>query len=242
MTEQDVFKALQTYFRSDAGFVLLPQVGNSTGTRHRRTADAVAMQTWPSRGLYLHGIEIKTRRSDWVREMKYPEKAEVIARFCHFWWVAGGTKQIVRPSEIPDSWGYLYLDKNNNVHLGKKAVQQEPATPTHGFMAAVLRQASRVVTPQAEIDDAFKSGVVVGNKEAKDIYAYRLDSAEKAIAEFRKASGIDILREYHLPADIGTAVRVVLDNKHDHVEMRLKALQCSLTSILNDVNTLIGDK
>ena len=42
---------------------------------------------WPSRGLYLHGFEIKVHRNDWLRELKNPAKAEEIAGYCHFWWV-----------------------------------------------------------------------------------------------------------------------------------------------------------
>ena len=46
------------------------EVGDATGGGHTRWADAVAMSLWPSRGLHLHGFEIKASRSDWVKELK----------------------------------------------------------------------------------------------------------------------------------------------------------------------------
>lgn len=47
-----------------------------------RSADAIAFGTWPSRGLSITGFEYKSYRGDWLNELKKPEKAESIARFC----------------------------------------------------------------------------------------------------------------------------------------------------------------
>jgi hypothetical protein len=44
------------------------EVANATGANGSRYADAVAMSLYPSRGLELHGFEVKKSRWDWVRE------------------------------------------------------------------------------------------------------------------------------------------------------------------------------
>src|SRR5688572_18266988 len=68
-----------------SAYAFLPQLRNGTGFGRTRTADAVAMSLWPSRGIYLHGFEIKVGRGDWLSELRQPEKAEEIARFCKYW-------------------------------------------------------------------------------------------------------------------------------------------------------------
>src|SRR4051812_18306594 len=59
-------------------YVLLEQVRGATGITEGadRSADAIAMSVWPSRGLELHGFEVKVSRGDWLRELREPAKAE----------------------------------------------------------------------------------------------------------------------------------------------------------------------
>ena len=57
MNEGGVFEALKTRYNSPE-YCLLPQVRNSTGYSSKvRTADAIAMSLWPSRGLTLTGFK-----------------------------------------------------------------------------------------------------------------------------------------------------------------------------------------
>jgi hypothetical protein len=85
-------------------------VGNGTGQTQkvRRWADMVVMETWPSRGLTIHGLEIKTDRRDWQRELAQPDKAAEMARFCDCWSIAA-PKGVVLEGEIPDGWGWYEL-------------------------------------------------------------------------------------------------------------------------------------
>src|SRR5512137_2876743 len=80
VTEATVYAAIQRMFKAPA-FILLAGVRNQTGyTRRVRTADALAVSVFPSRGLYAVGFEIKTDRGDWRRELADPEKSEEIMR------------------------------------------------------------------------------------------------------------------------------------------------------------------
>ncbi len=78
-------------------YAIFFEVANGTGATCRRYADAVAMGLFPSRGLELHGIECKSVRSDWLRELTEPAKAEEgWYPFCDRWWVAATSAEIVR--------------------------------------------------------------------------------------------------------------------------------------------------
>lgn len=121
-------------------WALFFEVANGTGSAIRRYADAVAMNLFPSRGLEVHGVEIKVSRSDWTRELKNPEKAEQIWRFCDRWWVAAPAG-IVRDEELPPTWGLLELKDG--------ALRQKAAAPglvaeplSRPFVAALLRRAA----------------------------------------------------------------------------------------------------
>src|SRR5271154_3135095 len=98
------FPYLQRKF-PPAEYALLPEVSDQAGGRNR-SADAVAMNTWPSRGLEVHGVEIKSYRSDWIKELKNPAKAENIFKYCDRWWLCAATEGVVKENEVPETWGF----------------------------------------------------------------------------------------------------------------------------------------
>ncbi len=55
---------------SEPEWAILFEVGDATGARHTRFADAVVMSLWPSRGLTVTGMEIKVSRSDGTRNVR----------------------------------------------------------------------------------------------------------------------------------------------------------------------------
>lgn len=105
------------------------------GTRY---ADAVAVHLWASRGHEVVGYEVKVSRSDWLRELKQPEKAEPVMRYCDRWFVVT-EKDCVRPGELPINWGHME-------RRGTRLVQVVPAprlTPeplTRAFFASLMRR------------------------------------------------------------------------------------------------------
>ncbi|QNJ56375.1 hypothetical protein KNV19_gp61 [Gordonia phage Portcullis] len=74
-----------------------------------RTADALAIDTWMSKGMELHGFEVKCSRSDWLTELKQPEKSEAFRRICDRWWLVTSDPSIVKPGELPDGWGHMSM-------------------------------------------------------------------------------------------------------------------------------------
>lgn len=152
MSTKDIRMALRKRYAPPA-WAYLEEVRNKTGYGGgpERTADAIAMSLYPSRGLELHGFEIKVSRSDWVRERDNPDKAEAIARYCDKWWLVT-TADIVRLGELPPTWGHMILsDKGLST-----AVEAEKRTADNidkRFIAAMLRRATEWQTTMVHPDD-----------------------------------------------------------------------------------------
>ena len=122
-------------------WALFFEVANATGGFASRRADAIAMNLWPSRGLAIHGFEIKAARYDWLREMKNPAKAEVIARFCDFWWVVA-PRDMIKDGELPETWGLLEVNGQGSIRQKTAAHKTDAATLDRSFLASLLRSAS----------------------------------------------------------------------------------------------------
>lgn len=122
-----------THVRDDAGF-------------DRRTADAVVLDAWQSSRHPLHGFEVKCSRSDWLRELKDPDKHTAVARYCHTWWLVIADRSMVKAGELPGGWGMLVP---NGSHMLRAVVQpraQQPDEPPRGFWVAFSRAAVKTET------------------------------------------------------------------------------------------------
>jgi len=89
-------------------WAFMAQVRNAAGFNATRTLDALALHLWPSRGLALHGFEIKVSRPDWLREVKDPAKAEDACRLVEFFWIVA-PKGVVKKGELPPTWGLIEI-------------------------------------------------------------------------------------------------------------------------------------
>lgn len=121
-------------------YVGASHVRSHAGFDARRTADFVAMDLWPSKGLALHGHEIKVSRSDWLAELKEPEKSGEFIPYMDFWWLVISDATFVRDGELPAGWG-LMAPKGSGLLVVKPA-RKNPAQPMpRTMMAAFLRAA-----------------------------------------------------------------------------------------------------
>lgn len=221
-TEQEVIVALRQHF-NEPEYALLPQVRNQTGFARRvRTADALVMGLWPSRGIYLHGIEIKVSRADWMHEKNSPEKAEEIAKFCDFWWLAVGDRAIAKIEEVPVDWGVLAPDDHGKMRVIKQAVKRGDVTPiSRPFLAAMIRKLSECKDVFADVDGAIQKQVDLKVAEAKKTLkatvdweverkAKDYDKLKSSIDAFEKASGVQIDRySDYWNTEIGGAVAAI---------------------------------
>ena len=94
LAAHDLFLRLQGTFSAPA-YITLEEVRDATGFDGHRTADAMAISLYRSRGKSLWGFEFKVSRNDWLKELKQPEKAESIMRYCNYWGLVVPNKNIV---------------------------------------------------------------------------------------------------------------------------------------------------
>ena len=209
ITTSEMRQAIQRRWKAPE-YAILWEVGDATGGRHSRWADAIIMGLWPSRGIDLQGVEIKIYRSDWQRELRNPSKAEQISRYCDFWWIHA-TPGVVHPEELPKGWGLRIYDGKT----WKTVVEAERKTPegvTREFLAALLRRSDQqtakeakriadglLVEERAKIEQEIQKGI---EKKTK------LSASLASVAEeFEKATGFS-LEELSRYGTANTAARM----------------------------------
>lgn len=195
--------------------VLLWEVRNSTGFDSSRSADALAITMYVSRGHALTGFEIKDHRSDWLAELKRPEKAEAIAQFCDFFFLVTSNKTIAKLDEIPHPWGWLAFT-GAKLTVMKKAEKLKCVALDRAMLCSLIyctMQRFRAEV-QKEIEETVAQRVANHRSWEKD----ELDSAKREVAklsafieEYEQASGVKLQYRYGATAQkIGEAVRLVL--------------------------------
>lgn len=138
LTSADIKVGLATAFPAP-GWRVFYEVGNDTGSKVRRHADAVAIGIWPSSGHKIHGFEIKVSRADFKSEMKDPTKAWPVMQHCHHWSLVT-PPGLVKLDELPDNWGLLTYD-GKCVRTVRTAPKLAPEALSAGFVAALVRRA-----------------------------------------------------------------------------------------------------
>ena len=117
-----------------------------------RTADAIAMNVWPSQGHVIHGFEIKTSRADWQRELADPGKSAAMMAHCDYWWLVAPAK-VAALSEIPPTWGFMQASATR-LNIVRDATRSTPPgvhAMDRSFVAMLVRKRS---TEDPEVKEA----------------------------------------------------------------------------------------
>jgi len=144
-TEADMLDLLTARYGPQQGvlrYVVARHVRSHAGFDARRTADFVALDTWPSSGFVIHGHEVKVSRSDWLHELKQPEKAAEFMLYMDFWWLVVSDASIVREDELPDGWGLMAVRGDKLVALCQ-APKRKPLPLTTTRIAAFVRAVAK---------------------------------------------------------------------------------------------------
>lgn len=226
-SEAAITHALAAMF-PEREYAFFPGLRNGTGYARRevRTADAVAMGLWPSRGLLLHGFEIKVSRRDWLAELRDPAKADAIAAYCDRWSLVVGDAAIVEPGELPPKWGLIGPEDRPRRAAPLRVIREaEPleAKPLDRLLvASILREGRRGPVPGSTVDQAAAERVVAARAErdamldrcrAANDKAHAYDQLRVAVDHFERVSGVRITA-YDGPR-LGEVVRVVLESGMD---------------------------
>ena len=233
---------------SSPEFATFWEVRDAAGFNARRSADVVAMNTWPSRGLAVHGIEVKTARSDWLRELKDPAKSASVQRFCDRWWLATSDDKVCRLDEVPQLWGLLVLRGKSLVQV-KDAPELTPEPLTRGFVAMLLRNATAGLVPTATLEETIAERVeraAVLRATTCDGELKRMTGAferlRDEVADFEKASGIKITERWshqHQPEKLGAVVKAALSGVYTDSAERLTHLRSTLQRHADELGAAI---
>lgn len=169
----------------------------------------------------LHAYEVKCSRSDWLRELKEPEKAEAAALLCDKFSVVAADNKIVAEGELPHTWGLLVVRSGKLVCVKDAPLlpDAKPKAPVaRSFVVALLRAGGAV--PQAEsseVLEARREGERAGRAsmhDAVDDARSEIQSFRQMVARFEKESGVALTGWNASDAvDVGRAVRAVLDGE-----------------------------
>ncbi len=215
MSDSQVTRAIEAALKRtfpSPEYATLLQVRNTTAyaVRQLRTADALVFGLWPSRGLDLHGFEIKASKADLKRELLNPAKAEDVAQFCDFWWLA--VKQgICDLADVPENWGVMELQGDKLVRI-KPAVRLKAVPMTVPMVAGIMRNLSGVMVPASEVEAMVTERVNQRRNRLDSDLEWersRHNELKQLVADFEKASGVKLER-WPGGTKIGEAVKVVL--------------------------------
>lgn len=208
--EREVLDRLRVKYKAPE-YAFFRHVRNSTGHSAKvRTIDAMAMSLWPSRGLELHGFEVKVSRSDWLSEMKKPEKQEEFFRHCDRFWLVVGDSSIVKAGELPKGWG-LIVPHGAGLSIKTHAPELDPEPVPKRLLAAIMRKGDDPdetgrISAAAEAKVRKSLGERLAKTEALETELRMLKAksdvalhSTEALREFEKFSGITI-NQWNLPA------------------------------------------
>lgn len=240
-TAADVRAALREKYPSSR-YALFFEVADATGARQSRWADAVAMDTWPSGGLSVHGFEIKVSRQDWLKELEQAGKSQAISRYCDRWWLVAGNEGIVKPGELPASWGMI-ARSGNGLKVECKAPKLEPIPMSREFMAAMLRRGSQTEEANANaiaerrllaLKEQHERHIKSATERSDRLYAELLAK----VSEFEQASGISINRSWHGAREIGEAVKFVLDGGLRSQIDRMRGIRSVAQNLMESIDKI----
>lgn len=240
MNTPELLKKLASKYPAPA-YAFLAQVRNGTGYLNvTRTADAMVMGLWPSRGLELVGFELKVSRSDWLRELKNPDKAEDLVGFCDRWYVVAADDKIVDGDELPPNWGLMTaMGRGGAIKIVKEAPKLQPKEIDRLFLASIFRN----VTERFISRDLVAVTIAEAEKRIAEHFEASIsqavlerDEMKKAISDFETLSGLRISTWKTSNHDLAKAVKDVLDGKYKRADEAVQKIKQSALNIAKYVD------
>lgn len=199
-----------------------------------RRCDLLHVGVWQSRGQRLTVHELKVSRSDWLKELSEPAKAEAWWPYCHEFWIVA-PDGVVDPTELPDGWGLMAPPANGRhrkFRVIKKAARKTPQIPASLLVEVARRVDSarlkQIANLNMERENAIYQAVL---KERQSTTAKALTPAAqqrlKLLEELEEAIGARLDsygrdRDGHAlwsvsPTELGEALR---EYTPDHVALQ----------------------
>jgi hypothetical protein len=201
---------------------------------------------YPSRGLTITGIEVKSSRGDWLRELKNPQKAESIFCRCDYFYLFTADDKVAKLEEIPASWGWLAI-KGSKVYTMKEAPKNKiDFNVDRSFMCALLKRATQGLIHPSTIESTIEERV-----NASNIYKDRvindlqdqIDKLQQKIKQFEDAAGIRLNDGYGYsdvpPRKVGEVIKLLANNKIDQYKTEVNNIKERAETFLRNINTAV---
>lgn len=222
------------------------EVANGTGGSASRRADAISMEFWPSNGCEIVGYEFKVSRSDWLNELKQPEKSQAISQYCDRWYLVA-PKGVLGIDELPSTWGYMQVSETR---LIKKitAPKKNPIALDKLFMASLLRKniekysdekllISKISMARKEIKEREESR----NKNIIARLENQLRDKQKIITDFKNITGLTLdnwKKDRVMAAIAFYQKKINVDNEIIRLKSEIELRQALNSSALETIDAL----
>jgi hypothetical protein len=159
-----------------------------------RRADAIAVNTFPSRNFKVVGFEFKASRSDWLSEKNEGAKADYFVTACDEWYVVSWSG-VVEENELPEGWGLLELKPNSEQlwsQVESDLTKHQQGEPDKAFWGRFIQKTvgGKSNYTQQDLREAKKRGFEEGKERGREL----AEGAERRRLE-RKAEKWDDLQD-----------------------------------------------
>lgn len=234
-TKASTWQTLRAKFPAEE-YVLIAEVSDASGFNRSRSLDFMLINLWNSRGLAVTGIEQKSNRSDWLKELKTPAKQENHFKYCDYFFLLTDKEGVAKIDEIPANWGWYHINANGMLKTLKAAPKLESIPIQRSLLCAMLRRAADK-TNYIHVDSVAEH-IATKAEQLKGERNYKLEAEannwrimKPIIDEFEKVSGVRISETYSDIKDIGEAVKQI---RQGGLEQFLKRF----SRITEDVKTM----
>ena len=132
-----IIDALKVRHPRDRGWIPFTEV-TMQGTPKARRIDVLFFNFWHSRKYQRIAYEIKRARSNFLQELREPDKRAVIMKYVNeFYFVT--PKGMVKVSEIPEDCGLVEVDDNGICRMKKRAPFLGDPAPNWYLVGTLLR-------------------------------------------------------------------------------------------------------
>lgn len=228
--------------------VLIEEVSDASGFARSRSLDFMIINLWQSRGLSVTGVERKSFRSDWLKELRQPEKQENHFKYCDYFYLLTDKEGIAKLEEIPETWGWYHINEKGILKTLKAAPKLTPLPIGKSLMCAMMRRAAdkgkyvHIDTIEQRIEEARLRGL----NEASSGRDYILQEAEKwkKIAdEFKESTGLELGYRWGAiePKKFGAAVKLIEAGEIEKIEKQLHDLKTKASLVMDRVNKAFNE-
>ena len=216
--------------------VILEEVPNGTGGHQSRWIDVAVFEMWPSKGLSRQAFEIKVSRSDFLNELRQPEKHQWCKDCFHYFWFVA-PKDVIKEEELSINAGWMY-PSGSRLCVKRHAVRNDAPRLDDKLLAAFMRAAANGID---KVLKTMTNDVLADSKEYKRAKTYEL-----ATERFLRSCNYERTSSFKDVEDIVKALeKVTTDDKlrgdREHLEYRLGNFETAISGLL-DMFLLIASK